>query len=459
MDKLPAGVVFGTVYDFPDELYRRAHRKFLESGDDVTKFLDKEIQGADEDSFWAIDPSNYACYRNICIGLALSRISKEKGKRAECRESMSELKNKYSPEHDASENAQILATYLDFTYCSVSPAFVPKYLAMRSRGALSQKQKRSPPGFHAVPLSEVLKIVPIWDLEREDAFMSVSPLQDFFRFLNTMDRETWFADEIALSLLEIATKDGFLLLPYNDGSPHIDRVIDYYCDLAFDRTPDALECDWNPVGIVDEIFYGMILRAAKTFHFSRLVADARHAISYRATYTELDPGQLNLPVLADRYTIDCMKAIIKERDFEEMFRLFSGNSIGVNPFSRAMLYRMCDWRDMQWLLLREEDAGKPLIEREYRELAITFMLICIFSFDAADILRQLGPVVLSALFSSDCGWVQLLWRMYPSYCASVGVSNPGPFEVEAVIVLRSGPPKRCVEYVKESCPALLRMSE
>jgi hypothetical protein len=67
--------------------------------------------------------------------------------------------------------------------------------------------------------------------------------------------------------------------------------------------------------------------------------------------------------------------------------------------------------------------------------------------------------VLGALFSSECGWIQLLWRYWPDYCASVGVSNPGPFEVETGINVGfslSAPPECCVEYAKEAFPELVK---
>jgi hypothetical protein len=435
----------------------------------VTAFLARETRGTEylrEDPFWSIYGYHlqyYAVYVKICIGLALSKISKQRSHSSKRLQRMSEVMQGYI--RSDSGNVQILLAYFDFTYGPTSSAGVLKYLANRSRGGLSlhEKQKRTHPGFDAAPLLEVLKIC-IWDYDR--GFVQVSVSETIFNVLNQIDPGNWAADEIMHALLEITTYygdrfkgtgfNGPLLLP--DGNIHINRMSSYYDMMLFKRIRTVLSngvvrwYGWNPEGIVDKFFYGMILREARPELFVGLYSTVESLIFFPSR----DPEGLGVLADCDRYKVDCMKAIKKTRCFSDMIHLFTPICVTTWLWDRSwrvpedLLYRICDWRDMLWLLPDKDD---DLMDRK---LAITNMLICIFLFDAADILRQMGPVVLGALFSSDRGCIQLLWRLYPEYCTSVGVSDPGPFEVETGEVFLLGPPERCVKYVQEVSPALVR---
>jgi hypothetical protein len=248
-----------------------------------------------------------------------------------------------------------------------------------------------------------------------------------------------------------------LILP--EGGLRFDRFIAYYAHLVCDDREYyggmgyKGRSDWNAFGPVDEFFYGLILNEAKACHFSLLVGAIRRAIRMRDTIYQGEPKQYSetLLVLADRYMGHYMKAIITKRDFQSMIDLFYDPfSVGEHAVAPNTLYQICDWTDMRWLLPVEGD------DDEMHKIAITYMLICIFSLDGAEILRQIGVPVLAGMFPSlEFGWVRLLCKLYPDYCKSVGLNKPGPYFVfDGEPTARSGPPNMCVQFALDSYPGL-----
>jgi hypothetical protein len=403
-----------------------------------------------------------AGYQSICIGLALAEISKRDNvkafrveERVDYMRQVMKLPEDRVPTNDRYEidHVVIFLAYLDFAY--------------------GREGMRAP----VVPVSDVMRICLLND---DEGLVPFRVSQAIFIAVNQVTGY-WPMNAIIPCLFRIATfeTDNVILAEAGFNGPlegragvNIKRMAMYYATMVAQETAlqyDHLDpkrlADWNPEGIVEKFFYEYYLkRDAGPQEFVDIYS---HIQFVTDRFYEGQGGlEFNSPWnrLVYRYKTDCMHAIKRTRytwrtelaptnPFFFVYQLFSFLPHG--PIAENLLFSICGWLDMRWLLPAEGDDHNDAF---IRKLAIVSMLNCIFWYDAAALLKMMGTAmcdVLGGLFSSDHAWIQILWHYWPNYCANAGVNNPGPFRDLSIGPIGDGqmiglhpPPIKCVKYAR-----------